>query len=176
MRNHYTIDGDTTTIYCKSKGDIIEVLIDTEDLPRLQEYRTWCINLPYGKQVKPYVIAGVKGSTKRATLHRMLMGFPEGMVVDHKDGNTFNNKKENLRVVTQGENIEHCWKDNLSKGSKRIKCTEDNPVGVVWHKRDKRWIARIKVDGKRIDIGRFKEKADAIHARQEAEKQYWSED
>jgi len=40
-------------------------------------------------------------------MHRYLMNYPEGMVVDHIDGNSLNNSRKNLRVITQGENVKH---------------------------------------------------------------------
>ncbi|MBN2312578.1 MAG: HNH endonuclease [Sedimentisphaerales bacterium] len=48
----------------------------------------------------------VKFYIKRRTLylHREIMHPPEGLVVDHINGNPFDNRRANLRVVTQSEN------------------------------------------------------------------------
>ena len=46
------------------------------------------------------------------------------------------------------------------------------PVGVYWCKNKQRWTAEISVGGKKIRIGRFKVKEDAIEARKIAELKY----
>ncbi|MUZ63533.1 HNH endonuclease [Agrobacterium vitis] len=47
-----------------------------------------------------------------ALLHRLLTGAPPGLVVDHRDGNGLNNRRDNIWVCTQGEN-------NTSAGDRR---------------------------------------------------------
>ena len=45
--------------------------------------------------------------TKKAKIvrmHRAIMGFPKGEDVDHIDGDTLNNTRENLRVCSRAEN------------------------------------------------------------------------
>jgi len=37
-------------------------------------------------------------------IHRLVMGFPEGMDVDHINGNGLDNRKENLRVCSRSQN------------------------------------------------------------------------
>jgi hypothetical protein len=46
-------------------------------------------------------------------------------------------------------------------------------VGVWWNKSANRWVARIKVSGKQIYLGKFKEYEDAVKARELAEEQYY---
>src|SRR6185312_4468108 len=38
-------------------------------------------------------------------MHRSIMDAPNGMVVDHIDGDGLNNRRENLRIVTHGQNL-----------------------------------------------------------------------
>ena len=40
-----------------------------------------------------------------------------GNQVNHKDGNKRNNRKENLEIVTQADNIKHQWDSGLSQNS-----------------------------------------------------------
>jgi len=51
---------------------------------------------------KPYIRTYVHGKT--IYLHRMLTGCPPTMRVDHKDTDTLNNMRPNLRVTTHDQN------------------------------------------------------------------------
>jgi hypothetical protein len=60
------------------------------------------------------------GVTKTLSVHRLVVetyvqDIPEGMVVNHKDGDKYNNHYSNLEVVTPKENTKHALVNNLSK-------------------------------------------------------------
>jgi hypothetical protein len=86
--------------------------------------------------------------------------------IDHKDGNPFNNKFENLRLAAYYENNRNCSlrKDNKS-GIK----------GVGWYSRYEKWTARIRVFKSNITLGYFDNIDDARKAREEAEIKYFGE-
>lgn len=44
---------------------------------------------------------------KKIYLHRFLMDSPEGLIVDHINHQTLDNRRENLRVVTHSENMKN---------------------------------------------------------------------
>ncbi len=53
---------------------------------------------------------------KQVYLHIYVMGKkPVGMVIDHIDGNTWNNQKANLRFITQQQNV---WRKKKMKNNK----------------------------------------------------------
>lgn len=164
-KNRFKVTGDTTILYCDYKGEEIEVLIDTEDLEMLQTgFGKWCVNPPRGKKVNMYIQATILGEGgKKASLHRTIMGNPEG-VVDHKDRNTLNCRKSNLHATTQMVNC---------RNRKSSTDTLSGQKGVNWNTRDNRWRVRIDVDGKRINVGSFIDLEDAIEARKQAEDKYW---
>ena len=85
--------------------------------------------------------------------------FPENDV-DHINRISTDNRWNNLREVSPQCNSRNC---NLSKKNK------SKVTGVLWIKRDKKWLADIKINYKKIYIGYFKKKKDAVKARWEAE-------
>lgn len=53
-------------------------------------------------------------------------GFFEGATVNHIDGDSLNNKKENLEWVTRAENIRHAFKTGLCSHCKQIRLYDEN--------------------------------------------------
>lgn len=84
------------------------------------------------------------------------MNPPDGMVVDHINGNPMDNRCSNLRVCTQAQNSlnNHGAKFNSKSGHK----------GVYWHKAAQKWCAEVVYDGTRHYLGLYKNKLDAAEA------------
>ena len=54
----------------------------------------------------PYTTKHFDGIRYKALLHHMIVGYPiNGLVVDHVDRNPLNNKRDNLRIVSQSQNM-----------------------------------------------------------------------
>lgn len=85
-------------------------------------------------------------------LHRFLLDAPEGMQVDHINGNPLDNRRRNLRVCTQSQN-----------GANRPRMRRDGYRGVRLLK-GKYWSARITYQNKGIHIGCFPTAEDAARA------------
>lgn len=66
------------------------------------------------------------------------------IVVDHIDNNSFNDRLDNLKIVSQRENAS---KDRCNKSSKY--------TGVCWSKKQKVWVAQISFRGKKNWLGSF---------------------
>ena len=104
--------------------------------------------------------------SKKYLAHRLIWLYVTGIKpdeIDHEDSNGLNNMWCNLRNVTHQINC---------KNTRTSKKNTSGTTGVHWCKRDKRWVARIQVDGKTKNIGYFKNKQNAIDARLHAERQY----
>jgi pathogenesis-related transcriptional factor and ERF protein len=86
----------------------------------------------------------VRRSGKTVRLHRLIMDCPEGMVVDHLNGDTLDNRKCNLRICTQAENIKN----------------HHNTKGYCYDKSRKKWMARYR----KKFYGRYETKEEAKRA------------
>ena len=88
------------------------------------------------------------------SLHRLAWFYVHGTwpvgVIDHKDGDGFNNRIDNLRDVPDMVNSQNRQGANTNSKS--------GVLGVRWHKRDQVWIAEIKLPGARrqTHLGTFK--------------------
>ena len=82
---------------------------------------------------------------------------PCGMkiVIDHIDNNPFNNRADNLQLISQRQN---CSKDKKGGHSKY--------VGVTWDKSANRWKAQIDIDGKNKYLGKFTDELKAYETYQ----------
>lgn len=133
----------------KNRERISETMIDDEDYYELKQYAWYLSEETY---VKGYV------NGKNVCLSRFLMNcIDPKKKVDHKDGNTLNNQRSNLRVVTIGENNQ-----NRNKSSKQM---TSKYVGVSYLKSTDRWIAVITLNGKNELNKRFKTELEAMQAR-----------
>ena len=133
-------------------------IIDDCDFDTINSLKWYCTNAGYAVHDNP---------ERTILMHRIILDAPEGLEVDHIDGNPLNNQRNNLRLATHQENIRH--RANLNKNN------SSGVTGVSWFKRDKKWRARIFVDGKEISLGLFNDKHDAITKRNEAVKRFYGQ-
>jgi hypothetical protein len=90
--------------------------------------------------------------------------IPAGMEVDHRDGNPANNAISNLRLATRQQQVSNT-------GPRK----PGHPKGCHWDKREKKWCARFRLDGRNISLGAFERLEDARAARARAETKYHGE-
>lgn len=89
-------------------------------------------------------------------MHRLILGLvTKDQIADHKDGNGLNNQRTNLRAVTLSQNASN-RRSKLNGTSKYL--------GVNWHKKEKRWNASIRKNGKLVCLGGFSKEEDAALA------------
>lgn len=147
-------------------------LVDNEDLPLIQEYR-WCaVRRHAGWYARGTIPTGkrrVRGD-KSVYMHRLLLGLKDGdgIQADHRNGNTLDNRRANLRVATCSQNLYNAKKPKHGKTS-RFK-------GVYRHGDGAKWAVQISDRARhRIHIGLFEDEIKAAHAYDEAARRYYGE-
>lgn len=115
----------------------------------------WLNRYKWQAQWKPqshayYAVGTVGGKTVK--MHVLIAQPPNGFIADHRDHDTLNNQRYNLRTCTQQKNI---W-----NSQKRRNCSSRHR-GVDWNKEMGRWRARINVDGKEYYLGYFRDEDEA---------------
>ena len=146
---------------------VFSIILDDDIYLKLQtEFKNmkWCVRVSPNRR-NLYYFQKRLANKKLIELHRWIMDFPEkGNYVDHINHNTLDNRKENLRVVSNS--------DNLKNSRIRI----DNKTGYKGVRFDRfrnKWSAEIKVNYKKIHLGRYEKFEDAVRARKNAEIKYW---
>ena len=142
--NTYEINGEITKIY-DDKGNFS--IIDTEDLEKIKPYY-------FTLNCNGYF----RNSAKKIFLHRLITDCPKGLVVDHINHNVLDNRKCNLRVCSQADNM---------KNTKSI--------GVSFRKDTKKYQAYIHQNNKKISLGYYVTFEEALKVRKEAEKKYFGD-
>lgn len=107
-------------------------------------------------------VLGVSLLGHRIAFALMNNAWPEHEI-DHINGNGADNRLVNLRDVDHSEN----GKNQRRPGSKT-----SGVVGVDYHKKDRRWRARITSKGRVMLIGAFDTLEEAIAARKAAEREH----
>lgn len=127
------IEGDVAYVPL-SKG--YEAIIDAKDA-KLVSWWSWYAN---EKPRTVYAVAKIPKSSGSSVLkmHRLLTNAPEGMDVDHINGNDLDNRRSNLRVVTRAEN---------RANSKGRRDSASGLKGTTFIKAKNRWRATITVRG-----------------------------
>lgn len=100
----------------------------------------------------------------RVIARAFLEDYTECLQVDHINGLIKDNSVQNLRMVTNRQN------------SQNKKChREGHLVGTRYHKKDKKWHSRIRINGKRIVLGYFGTEQEAHNAYMQALKEIQKE-
>lgn len=163
MKNRYEIIGDTAKIEVVRKdGSTHYVLVDADMVGKINE----TFNSVYicKKRNTYYAVGSTKGNSYlKVFLHRFVTNAPDGMVVDHIDGNGLNNKRSNLRVTDNSLNIANQPRKGQSNSG--IK-------NIYWCNRYKKYKVQFRLNGKSISLGYHKDLSKAIEVRDKFAKEH----
>lgn len=104
------------------------------------------------------------GKKKSISMSRFITNCSKGMVVDHINGDTLDNRRSNLRVCTHSENMRN--RRILSKNNKT------GYKGVSWNIFAKQWQVGISFKGKHMTVGYSRDIKEAAKIYNEAAIKY----
>ena len=110
--------------------------------------------------------AARRSKNKIVYLHREILNAPKGKIVDHKNQDRLDNRRSNLRICTQGENLRN--RGNQTNNTSGYK-------GVSYMKREDKWRAYLKYEGQMYWLGSYKDKKDAAKAYNEKAVEFFGE-
>ncbi|MEO1538492.1 MAG: AP2 domain-containing protein [Pseudomonadota bacterium] len=119
-------------------------MIDIEDVA-LVESMNWQLLLD-GRNRYAITAASRINGTRAISMHRLIMDPPDGLCVDHIDGDGLNNVRSNLRLADKFENARNAKKRLDNKSGYK---------GVSFHKRLGKWRAYIATRGTQVHLGYF---------------------
>lgn len=135
--------------------------VDDEDYMRFMPSK-WHLSNGYPSKHKK------DGSGSKDYLHRLIMEPPQGMHVDHINGDKLDNRRCNLRIVTASQN-------HMNRRKSMWRNTTSPLKGAQFHKYSGKWRSRIKVDGRQISLGYYETAMQAHNAYIEAAKKHYGE-
>ena len=138
-----------------TQGEV--AIVDDKDFEYLMQWKWYCARKSNGT---PYAVRRTKKGErgpKRITvwMHREINGTPSNLVTDHINHNTLDNRRGNLRSVT---NLKNQWnRGPLGHGNTGFR-------GVSYRKNRNKYQACIRARGIDYFLGNFDDLADAIGA------------
>lgn len=147
----------------KNANEIARTKIDKEDKEKFKNYKLYARH----QQDKMYAHISVLGTGRKIAVHRFLMGLGDvkysiDQVVDHINGDSLDNRKQNLRICTQHQNSQNSRKKGKVIGVRFIKKYNGSNFS--------KFSAGIMHNYRSIHLGYFDTKAEAVFARISYEK------
>ena len=147
-----------------TKGQV--ALVDDEDYEKLSQWK-WYAQYRKGTGCYYAIRSDYSGDSQKSVyMHRYILGLEAGekKVINHKNHNTLDNRKENIEICSHKENI---------RFSRKKKSSTKGYKGIYRVNSSRKWTAQISVDGERIYLGVFSNEKDAALAYDWGAKKYF---
>lgn len=162
--NDYYILGEEVhfNIYNQKNEKVGEFIVDKDDIEKVK-YKKW-------RYSHGHVVTGLPSKGTQKDLSHVILDFnPKdnpGIVVDHINGNANDNRKCNLRICTQGDNVlNKSFTSNNTSGF----------IGVSYRKNRNRFDPEIRKDDIRCHLGYTETLEEAVYKRYIAEQLVFGE-
>lgn len=151
-------------VVSSKKHGKFEFIVDDTAQKVLARYY-WCLSIESRKSENKLIYAvGFESPKKKGSSPvRLLTSAPKGTIVDHINGNTLDNRLENLRVVNHTINM---------RNSRKRKKSTSKFKGVSWSTKYSKWRARLYFNKKTIELGYYSDEEVAALAYTDALKKY----
>ena len=149
-KNDFLIKDGYVVLFAKN-GE--EILIDIDDFDMIRGYK-WCVSKT------GYAVANIGGCVIK--MHRFILHANPSDIIDHKNRNKLDNRRNNLRFCSAHQNSMNC---SNTKG-------RELPIGI--RIRNGKYVARIMINRKEVNLGRYLTLEEAINARIAGEKKYFN--
>jgi len=141
---------------CYTNNNLEYFIFDLEDYELISE-RIWTRN----KQ--GYFISKYRTHKNQILLHRLIIGSPKGMDIDHINGDKQDNRRLNLRITTRQQNSFN--KHPINK-----------IMGIYYEVDRDKWCAMLYIKDKGTFRKRFATQEEAIKYRLQCELQFFGKD
>ncbi|WP_257819665.1 HNH endonuclease [Burkholderia glumae] len=139
--------------------------IDEEDFERVSA-RKWHAHKIVLSTGRIYFYAETKIQGRAVSLHRFILQPAPGVLVDHRDRDTLNCRRNNLRVCTHGQNMMN--RPTLPQNKLGVK-------GVRYDRKKRRYCVEIYANGLRVWLGSYRTLSDARRAYADGAARYHGE-
>lgn len=98
--------------------------------------------------------------------HREFLGAGGGEIVDHINRDRLDNRRSNLRIVSQEINV---------RNGRKMRNTSSVYKGVAWAPREQKWRAYIRLNGRQRSLGYYNTQVEAAKAFDQAVREHFGE-
>ena len=141
-------------------------IVDDEDYEELSKHRWHATKHRSGVRAVRSVQGNEHGKRKKIHMHREIMGVSSEQIVDHRNFDTLDNQRHNLRACTNAQNLAHRRKQ---AGTSSIY------KGVYFHKARHSWCAALMFSGQHVHLGYFEHEIAAARAYNMGAAKYFGE-